>query len=163
MNNTISHRSIPVFLGLCIAGFSVGAFANDNVSASVGFTKTFSNAQAAPEHVCRYEERPVVKTYTDASGGRYEQHTTETVRVCEHTEVVAITRDRAPRRKIRRSNVNFSIGFYDGGHSHHQSHYYGHGGHYRDRHHYRPRRHYNHYDSHHGYRNHKKSKHRGRH
>jgi len=101
-------------------------------------SSAFSNAEAKtvvvlkPDtHICRFEERPVTRTYTDWSGGTYTHTTYETVRVCTHAPVTVVVPPRvvvanrcpavvvsvahAPRVVAHRSHHHH-------GHKHHKHH-----------------------------------------
>lgn len=108
-------------------GLAQAASAGTSVGASVTVSGTRATvAESLNTHVCTYEQRPVRRTFTDSSGGRYEQRTFETVRVCTHPPVrrpvVATTtayKVTQPKpKKVSRRNVpkTFSVGlgFYGG-------------------------------------------------
>ncbi len=112
--------------GVASAGTQVGA------SVSISGTRA-TVAESSTEHVCTYEQRPVTRTYTDASGGSYEHRTYETVRVCTHapenypevasTKVYVETRPKArkERRKKRHTSYSVGVGYYGGSTSIHGS------------------------------------------
>jgi len=129
-----SSKKFRVRLLVLIAGASLGftglagdASAGTQVGASVSFSGTRTTVvEPVEEHVCTYEQRPVTRTYTDASGGSYEHRTYETVRVCTHapkyypevasTKVYKETRPKArkERRRYRQTNYSVGVGYYGG-------------------------------------------------
>lgn len=122
MNVKIKIRNL---LLVSIAAGTLGLAGAASAGTQVGASVTISGTRAAvvdsgAEHVCTYEQRPVTRTYTDASGGRYEQRTYETVRVCTHALVhrpiatsTKANREARPKpRKVRRQrgHTSYSAG-----------------------------------------------------
>ena len=162
---------IQKFLAVSIVAGTLGlaqtASAGTRVGASVTVSGTRTTvAEPINTHVCTYEQRPVTRTFTDATGGRYEQRTFETVRVCTHAPVVTSTTVykvvQPEPVKVRRRDVHTSysigLGYYGGspsvygGVGYHTSPYYG-PVHHRPYRHY-PRHRYGHHGNRHGHGHH---------
>ena len=124
-------RKLRIYIGASIAVGALGLSGAASAGSQVGVSVSVSGTRAAvvdsgEEHVCTYEQRPVTRTYTDASGGSYEHRTYETVRVCTHApeyypevapaKVYKETRPKArkERRKNRQTSYSIGVGFNGG-------------------------------------------------
>lgn len=102
-------------------------------------TTTTTVVKSGGDHVCRYEERPLTRTFRDSSGGSYEQTTYERVRVCTHETVAyrapvatKVYVEERPTVYVPKRRVNVSVGvgyhgsssFYVGASSYPSSYYY---------------------------------------
>ena len=148
-----------VLIAAGVLGLAGVASAGTQVGVSVSGTRT-AVVESGEAHVCTYEQRPVTRTYTDASGGSYEHRTYETVRVCTHAPeyypkvasktVYVETRPKArkERRKKRHTSYSVGVGYYGGSPSFSLG--YGTSTYYGPSHHYRPypSRHYGYYGHH---------------
>ena len=110
-----------------VLGLAGAASAGTQIGASVSISGTRTTVvDPAEQHVCTYEQRPVTRTYTDATGGSYEHRTYETVRVCTHAPEYypkvasakvykeARPKARKERRKNRQTSYSVGVGYYGG-------------------------------------------------
>ena len=110
-----------------VLGLAGAASSGTQIGASVSISGTRTTVvDSAEQHVCTYEQRPVTRTYTDATGGSYEHRTYETVRVCTHAPEyyskvapAKVYKEKRPkarkeRRKNRQTSYSVGVGYYGG-------------------------------------------------
>lgn len=115
-NGAVALVALGVLLG------QGAADAGQGKSRSVKTTTTTTTVvKSGGDHVCRYEKRPLTRTFRDSSGGSYEQTTYERVRVCTHETVayrapvatkVYVEERRTTSVPKRKVNVSIGVGYH---------------------------------------------------